>query len=99
MTVKLQSGKDGAGVQTRDWMIVTAADSQTGKSVNGSVSVRPIAPGQTANGSGQTGQKLYYSCGVRRILKRGVEGGADYCSVVVSAPGYSMGSARVNAGL
>jgi len=99
MTLKLQNGRDGAGAQTRDWLIVTAADSQTGQPLNGSVAVRPIAPGQTATGSGQTGQKLYYTCSVRRVIKRGVAGGADYCSVVVSTPGYSMGSTKVNAGL
>jgi len=99
MTVRLQSGKDGAGAQTRDWLIVTAADSQTGQPLNGSVAVRPIALGQTATGSGQTGQKLYYTCGVRRVIKPGVAGEADYCSVVVSTPGYSMGSTKVNAGL
>jgi hypothetical protein len=97
--VSLQSGKDGAGGNTRDWMIVTATDSVTGTPMNGSVSVRPIAAGQAASGSGQTGQKFYYTCGVRRAAKLGVEAEANYCSVVVSVPGYSMGSAKVDSGL
>jgi hypothetical protein len=68
--------------------------------MNGSVSVRPIAVGQTASGAGQTGQKFYYTCGgVKRASKLGIEAQVDRCSVVVSVPGYSAGSASVGSGL
>src|ERR1700674_3543377 len=100
MTVKGQSGRDGTGIQARAWLIVTAVDSKTGQPVNGNVSVRAGVAGQVSSDAGASGQKFYYTRGGARVVKKpGIEPQAEYCSVVVTAQGYSPGSIKVSLGL
>ncbi len=104
LTAKIvQSGTDANGptvkiglatVKLRNWMIVSASDSQTGKPVNGTVSVSPEAARQPASGGGATGQKFYFECQAQAMPmnKMGVERrGSDSCRGTVSAAGYANG--------
>jgi hypothetical protein len=110
LTAKIvQSGVDANGptvkvglatVKLRNWMVVSASDSQTGKPVNGTVSLSGEVPGQPALGSGPTGQKFYFECQARSVpvSKVGrVPRDIDSCRGIVSASGYSNGVFGVEA--
>jgi hypothetical protein len=103
MTAKVvQLGTDANGptvkagpqsVKLQNWIVVKAADSETGKPIDGRVYITSQEAGQ-AFGDGQTGQKFYYQCegkvGVSK--KPGIEGKTvSSCPGKVTAPGYSPG--------
>jgi hypothetical protein len=96
----VQTGADANGpavrigptpIKLRNWMIVSAVDKQTGKPIDGIVSVARQIPSQAAVGDGRTGQKVYFGCEAQLVpVKAGVEPGEiDSCRGIVSAPGYA----------